>query len=361
MTSAFSIILTLAVLLIGFTFAINNRPVIGILTIPSSFTSRPPENYSYFPASYAKFVESVGARVIPIPYDAPFENITFLLNQINGVIFTGGGANKTARYENGTKGPSDLSKAAAHILNHVLEANKKGENFPLWATCMGMEILPMALSNTWTLTTTLPAQNHAQSPITFYNDARENSKLWGSLPPELKFYAMTSPAFHYHHKNVIYPYKFLTAPVIPQVLKITAISYPAAGGSPFIAAYEGIEYPIFGTQFHPEKLAFEWMPQVKAPHYTDAMDLARRMAHTFVNEARKNNRKFISNEILQNSLLANWDFSQRSSSFMQVYLFRTVLQEPTSWPALFNLPKQNKTPVTKISARPKGSSYDDEE
>ena len=68
----------------------TNTPVIGVLTIPSNVPGHQPGNYSMIPASYLKHIESAGARVVPIPYDASPENITFLLNQVNGVLFIGG-------------------------------------------------------------------------------------------------------------------------------------------------------------------------------------------------------------------------------------------------------------------------------
>jgi len=52
-----------------------------------------PGNYSYFPASYVKFIEAAGARVVPIPYDASPENLTFFFNSTNGLLLPGGGAN----------------------------------------------------------------------------------------------------------------------------------------------------------------------------------------------------------------------------------------------------------------------------
>ena len=40
--------------------------------------------HSYFPASYVKWLESGGARVVAIPYDAPLATTAALLKQING-------------------------------------------------------------------------------------------------------------------------------------------------------------------------------------------------------------------------------------------------------------------------------------
>lgn len=57
---------------------LNFRPVIGILTHPGDGASgrlNNDTNASYIAASYVKFVESAGARVIPLIYNEPREII----------------------------------------------------------------------------------------------------------------------------------------------------------------------------------------------------------------------------------------------------------------------------------------------
>jgi gamma-glutamyl hydrolase len=44
----------------------NDRPIIGILSQPGDPA---PDGASYIAASYVKWVESAGARVVPIEYD----------------------------------------------------------------------------------------------------------------------------------------------------------------------------------------------------------------------------------------------------------------------------------------------------
>lgn len=56
--------------------ALNFRPVIGILSHPGDGASgsiNNATNASYIAASYVKFVESGGARVIPLIYNEPWE------------------------------------------------------------------------------------------------------------------------------------------------------------------------------------------------------------------------------------------------------------------------------------------------
>lgn len=56
--------------------SLNFRPVIGILSHPGDGASgrlNAAANISYIAASYVKFVESAGARVIPLIYNEPWE------------------------------------------------------------------------------------------------------------------------------------------------------------------------------------------------------------------------------------------------------------------------------------------------
>ncbi|RZC71361.1 hypothetical protein C5167_034539 [Papaver somniferum] len=77
-------------------------PVTGILTHPGDGASgrlNNNKNASYIAASYVKFIESVGARVIPLIYSEPEEILHEKLNLVNGVLFTGGWAKTGLYYE----------------------------------------------------------------------------------------------------------------------------------------------------------------------------------------------------------------------------------------------------------------------
>lgn len=112
----------------------NNRPVIGILTLPS--TSHAGMN-SYFPASYVKWVESAGARVVPIFYDAPLETNAALLKSLNGALFTGGGASFFTKSGELTQ----FAATAQLVFNESVAAASSGETWPLWGTCLGFELI----------------------------------------------------------------------------------------------------------------------------------------------------------------------------------------------------------------------------
>jgi len=69
---------------------LNTNVVIGIFTEPSPFnTTYPTSQYSYIAAGYIKFVETAGARAVPIPYDASIKELETIFNGVNGIIFPG--------------------------------------------------------------------------------------------------------------------------------------------------------------------------------------------------------------------------------------------------------------------------------
>jgi gamma-glutamyl-gamma-aminobutyrate hydrolase PuuD len=110
---------------------VNTRPIIGILTQPTCKDYHPTKlGYSFLTASYVKFIEMSGARVVPIPFNAPKEALLRIFNSVNGILFTGG----MLDLHNGT----DYFDNGLYLYKLALEANKKGDYFPIWGTCQGM-------------------------------------------------------------------------------------------------------------------------------------------------------------------------------------------------------------------------------
>eukprot|EP00795_Rhopilema_esculentum_P001314 gene1314-15706_t len=57
---------------------------------------------------------------------------------------------------------------------------------------------------------------------------------------------------------------------------------------------EAKRYPIFGVQWHPEKISYEWHPILKINRSPEAIQLAQFMTNAFVKEAMKNCNRFAS-------------------------------------------------------------------
>jgi hypothetical protein len=76
----------------------------------------------------------------------------------------------------------------------------------------------------------------------------------------------------------------------------------------FVAALEAKNYPIWATQFHPEKNAFEWTRKYdEIPHSIEAMETSAFFAQFFVEQTRLNNHQFESRTIEEEHLIYNFD------------------------------------------------------
>ena len=85
-----------------------------------------------------QWIESAGARVAVIPFDAPEAELRSIFNSINGVLFPGGGLNLTA--------DQPFFKVSKLFYQLALEANLKGDYFPLWATCQGFQLVAILVA-----------------------------------------------------------------------------------------------------------------------------------------------------------------------------------------------------------------------
>eukprot|EP00879_Flechtneria_rotunda_P025275 GHRR01026848.1.p1 GENE.GHRR01026848.1~~GHRR01026848.1.p1 ORF type:complete len:175 (+),score=32.54 GHRR01026848.1:153-677(+) len=97
----------------------NTQPTIGILTQPC--TTCP--GRSYIAASYVKWVEAAGGRVVPIRFYATDAELYRLFKSVNGLVFPGG---LTWLW---LDAPYVIT--ARKLFNWAIEANDKGDVFPV--------------------------------------------------------------------------------------------------------------------------------------------------------------------------------------------------------------------------------------
>ena len=98
-------------------------------------------------------------------------------------------------------------------------------------------------------------------------------------------------------------------------------------GVEFISLLEAKNYPIWGSQFHPEKLAYEWtLLYPKIPHDLHSIHAGAFFAEFFVEESRKNHHKFIDRKTEEKNLIYNYSPAftgnmKIDSTFVQSYYF----------------------------------------
>uniref|UniRef100_A0A673CV96 folate gamma-glutamyl hydrolase n=1 Tax=Sphaeramia orbicularis TaxID=375764 RepID=A0A673CV96_9TELE len=298
---------------------------------------------AYIAASYVKYLESGGARVVPVMINRTVKEYTKLFNSINGYIYVHYQQNHiTFHYltfslifiDNGSSylfrvgrilfpggitsiTSSGYQRAAQIFYDLAIEANKSGDYFPVWGTCLGFQQLMHLTSKNSVRTQT---DTHGIGlPLNFTNEAKD-SRMFKDFPPELMEDLSTQPLTENSHKWSVTVETLNTNEDLKNFYKV--LSTNTDGNVEFVSTVEAYDYPIYGTQWHPEKNAFEWLKSYYS-HSRSAVKTTFYMAEFFVNEARKSFHRFETEDAERKALIYNYRpvFTGVKSCFLQKYFF----------------------------------------
>ena len=289
---------------------LNNRPIIGVMsqTTHGELAKFGP---TYIAASYIKYLESSGARVVPIMNDLSEDEILKLFKSINGVLFPGGGVNLN------TSGYAEIGK---RIIDLAKIAYDEGDYFPIWGSCLGFEFLSTLISGDINILSQTDSEN-LPLPLDFSQNYR-NSKMFANIEDTLAQFLSTNPTTMNNHKYSLLSSKFEANPKLKSFFRLLSTNKDR-NGLEFVSTIEGIHYPMFATQWHPEKNAFEWTVKENIPHQYMSIKVTQYMSNFFVNQARLNQHKFASPKEESAALIYNFTpvYTGSVSSFEQCYFF----------------------------------------
>eukprot|EP00884_Botryococcus_braunii_P017094 jgi/Botrbrau1/4068/Bobra.152_3s0024.1 len=256
---------------------VNNRPLIGILTQRDD-PARGKD--SYIASSYVKFVESAGARAVPIFCDMPAAEVERRFNIVNGFLLPGGSAILRPGHH--------WFDTAKLMLDLAMDANDRGDYFPVLAICLGFETLSIAISGNTSLLTRYDAEDTA-APL-FFTDQAKKSRFFGSMRKEIVEDLASKPYARESHAFGLSLASFDAEPNLKKEFEVLSLSTDPEGNV-YISTMESRHYPITATQWHPEKNTFEWGDKLHIPHSRGAIEVTHAAATFFVEQARHNFHK----------------------------------------------------------------------
>lgn len=291
---------------------LNFRPVIGIVSHPGDGASGRLKNgtgVSYIAASYVKFVESAGARVVPLVYTDPPEVLLRKLNLVNGVLFTGGWAKSGLYFD-----------VVGLIFKKVLEKNDAGQFFPCYAICLGFELLAMIVSKDNNILERFNA-SYMASTLQFVEGTSIEGTVFERFPSDLLRKLNTQCLVMQNHKYGISPGTLRGNQRLSCFFNILTTSADE-DDKVYVSTAQTYHYPITAFQWHPEKNAFEWGYSM-IPHSDDAVQVTQNVANFFISEARKSPNRPPAQEVLDN-LIYNYSptyCGKAGRGFDEVYIF----------------------------------------
>ena len=297
---------------------INDYPIVGIFAQPNSDDIEPCNgDCQYIAASYVKYIEGAGARVVPINYHSSKEELDLLLDSLNGFFLPGGGAN--------------YPDSVQYVFDKIIERNDNGDYLPLWGTCMGFQWLLVAASKDVNILdpsdgTQMDAYNYS-IPLDFTSNAY-TSELFSDASPHLMYALKNKNVTMNNHHYGIWTEHFQNTPSLTNFYNILS-NNKDRNGNEFVSTIEAKNYPIFGSQWHPEKNNLEWKkdadgtPKEAINHSPDAVAVSQYTANFFVSKTRHNQHTFKDVEVENNALIYNWQPTKTSekSTFVQKYYF----------------------------------------
>ncbi|XP_068139895.1 gamma-glutamyl hydrolase B [Drosophila tropicalis] len=302
-------------------------PNIGILCIDIATTLQihfGKRWYSYLVASYVKYLEASGAHVVPIWIGRNRSYYESIMSELNGILLPGGAVFIDEADSMGKPNlTNDSVQSAYHIFDLAIEINAAGKYFPIWGTCLGFQLLMIRSAKSKEIRT--ECENMLKTlPLELTDDWR-NSSLLQRLPTAM-CEEMRQRNFACHQHRYCIPKKNFKNFKLFNDWRILATRFDTSSNQEYITLIEHRRYPIFGCQFHPERIAFEQQfiaDKVNSPRI--CIELAQFLGNTFVDACRHNGNRFGSSEEKFRHLIWNWQpvYSGdiKDSHWSQCYLF----------------------------------------
>lgn len=221
---------------------LSRKNNIGVLTVPLNPNTRYKIycGQSYIVTAHLNWLESVGLNPIIIPYYA--KNLTEYIPYCNGLYLPSGGAFAQTQPE--------FYFAAKKLIELARRENKRGNYFPIWGCCMGMQQMLIegdGRDDYINFLETFDSHNHYKASLIPYDDINLFSVFSDSKLKDLTF----KPLSLHNHQMGISPYRFNRSP-LKNHYRIGNTSYDRKGKE-FVSTIESKRYPFYGVQWHPER------------------------------------------------------------------------------------------------------------
>ncbi|CAG05439.1 unnamed protein product [Tetraodon nigroviridis] len=158
----------------------------------------------------------------------------------------------------------------------------------------------------------------AALPLNCYRS--KESKMFRDLPAELRKALASESLTANSHKWSLATSSYDAHAALKKFYKV--LSTNSDGDLEFVSTIEARDYPIYGTQWHPEKNAYEFT-KAYVPHSPSAVRTSFYAAEFFVGEARKNRHGFGSEAEERKALIYNYspEYGRPNGTFVQIYYF----------------------------------------
>lgn len=234
----------------------QSKVVIGILT-KAPKEKRDSSKTTFINVSYCQWLESFGAKVIPIPYDMPLPLIEEILPQINGLLIQGSRCRIKWPYkeEEIQKVLQDHNHLPIEVvLEHIMKIllNSKTSKTPIYLVCWGMELLPLILTGKVREDILKKSTGCRRVYLPCHKIVKDSQLFRYFTEEELEIMEKEKVTYH-NHANNITPDFFEENEILKRDCIVTSRGFDGSG-TEFVSTFESREFPLVAVQHHPEKI-----------------------------------------------------------------------------------------------------------
>lgn len=262
--------------------SINKIPVLCLLTYPSS------DGGAEIDANYIQWLLSAGNEIFILNYWFNDSELDKVLSLTNGLIIPG-----FKRVDD--KNNQNYENFVFRVLNKIINLNNKNDNFPIFAIAEGASLVEKIISGDDQLLKKFEGVNGVMNNIDIATDpsqfARMNVILNNRNVNAIRERNVTA----HFVEEAVDPQSYESNSNIKQLLKVVGVSKDK-NGNRYVSMFEGLSLPIFGVQFHPEKMP--WVHSYLAANSSlneilsfseDAIEISQKLLNYFTLIARLSN------------------------------------------------------------------------
>ena len=216
------------------------------------------KNYSHTGESYHKYVESSGATSVVIPHDMPFDIMKEILDQLHGICLPGGGG-EVWFCDRNTKKINEYGEKILQIYDYVISENKNKRPFFLFGICLGLQEIVFAATKDVDCITRPYGNHYKPNSMDFFeSDSLQKSRFFSKDKTKIDEYikVYTGKNTYYEQNEGITPENFTKYKELTDNFNLIATNITPKGIKT-VTIIEHKLYPIFATQWHPEKGQWE--------------------------------------------------------------------------------------------------------
>ena len=272
---------------------------VGILTQPSKNSTLHSLGHSQYIFEMGDiWMREAGLNAVYIPFNATDDDLYALLDQVNGVFFTGGSLD-LYNYTSGE--PHPYTVTAQKILNYAVAHTDAGDYFPLLGVCQGHQLLHLLVANNTRAFGNSYLEN-VVTPTNFTGDPRRESRMLATFDGDI-LDAMVSQNILLHlHMHGIPAEDYKAYPSLSRFFKV--LSTNVIDGQEIVMTAEGLKHPVYTVQFHPEAV-LEPATDINAVRSTLTFRLAQSFVNFFAAECAKNDHEFKDRDFLDRVFVHN--------------------------------------------------------